>query len=149
MNLVRSTWLGTAMMLVTALAWAESAPVYTGLLSNTGAGGYDVVSYFDEGNAVPGSADFTVAYLGATWRFHTADHREQFQASPERYAPAYGGYCAWAVSQGYLAKGDPEYWTIIDGRLFLNYSRSVQEKWLKDTGGFIRQADQNWPGILQ
>lgn len=147
--MIRTTLIGALLMVASVLALAGEPPVYTGLLSNTGAGGYDVVSYFEQGEAVAGSAQFTADYRGATWRFSSAEHRAQFQAEPERYAPAYGGYCAWAVSQGYLAKGDPEYWTVIDGRLYLNYSQSVQETWLQDTSGFITQADNNWPGVLQ
>lgn len=138
-----------ATLLFAAAAWAEKSPVYTGLLSNTGAGGYDVVSYFEQQRAEPGSSDFTVQYQGATWRFNSAEHQARFEADPERYAPAYGGYCAWAVSQGYLAKGDPEYWTIVDDRLYLNFSQAIQDKWLKDTEDFIQQADRNWPGVLE
>ncbi|AZT84826.1 YHS domain-containing protein [Marinobacter sp. NP-4(2019)] len=130
-------------------ALADEDPVYTGLLSNTGAGGYDTVSYFKTGEPTKGSTEYTTEYMGATWRFSTAENLALFEATPERYAPAYGGYCAWAVSQGYLAKGDPQHWAIRDGRLFLNYDESVQNRWLKDTEAFIRQADKNWPQVLE
>ncbi|MDX1756028.1 MAG: YHS domain-containing (seleno)protein [Marinobacter sp.] len=138
-----------ATLLAATVAWADKSPVYTGLLSNTGAGGYDVVAYFEQRQAVPGSSDFTVEYQGATWRFSSAEHQARFAANPEHFAPAYGGYCAWAVSQGYLAKGDPEYWTIVDDRLYLNFSQDIQDRWLKDTEGFIQQADRHWPGVLE
>ncbi|MCG7198787.1 YHS domain-containing protein [Marinobacter pelagius] len=130
-------------------AMASEPPVYTGLLSNTGAGGYDTVSYFEKGEPTKGSGDYTAEYLGATWRFASAENLARFKTDPERYAPAYGGYCAWAVSQGYLAKGDPRYWTIRDGRLYLNYSQSVQDTWLEDPDGFISKADENWPEVLE
>jgi len=130
-------------------ALADKDPVYTGLLSNTGAGGYDTVSYFQAGQPIRGSTKYTTEYMGATWRFSTAENLALFEETPERYAPAYGGYCAWAVSQGYLAKGDPQHWAIRDGRLFLNYDESVQKRWLKDTEAFIRQADMNWPQVLE
>jgi len=130
-------------------ALADKDPVYTGLLSNTGAGGYDTVSYFNTGEPVKGSTKYTSEHMGATWRFSTAENLALFEETPERYAPAYGGYCAWAVSQGYLAKGDPQHWAIRDGRLFLNYDESVQNRWLKDTEAFIRQADANWPKVLE
>lgn len=135
-------------LLFTASAMASEPPVYTGLLSNTGAGGYDTVSYFQTGQPTKGSSDYTAEYQGATWRFANADNLARFKDNPERYAPAYGGYCAWAVSQGYLAKGDPEHWSIRDERLYLNYNQAVQDRWLKDTDGFIRQANVNWPQVL-
>ncbi len=130
-------------------ALADEDPVYTGLLSNTGAGGYDTVSYFKTGEPTKGSTKYTTEYMGATWRFSTAENLALFEEDPERFAPAYGGYCAWAVSQGYLAKGDPQHWAIRDRRLFLNYDESVQNRWLKDTEAFIRQADGNWPEVLE
>lgn len=136
-------------LLFSAGAWASEPPVYTGLLSNTGAGGYDTVSYFEEGKPTQGSRDYTTEYQGATWRFASADNLARFQADPQRYAPAYGGYCAWAVAEGYLAKGDPNHWAIRDGRLYLNFNQSVQDRWLKDTAGFIQTADGNWPGVLE
>ncbi len=141
--------LAAGLLIASTMAWAGNAPVYTGLLSNAGAGGYDVVSYFEQQQAVPGSSNLTSEYQGATWRFSSAEHLARFEANPERYAPAYGGYCAWAVSQGYLAKGDPRHWTIVDDRLYLNFSQSVQDTWLQDTEGFIQQAERNWPGVLE
>ena len=136
-------------LFTTGSALAAEDPIYTGLLSNTGAGGYDTVSYFKPGEPTEGSTKYTTEYMGATWRFSTAENLVLFEEDPERYAPAYGGYCAWAVSQGYLAKGDPQHWAIRDGRLYLNYDESVQKRWLKDTEAFIRQADANWPKVLE
>ncbi len=139
----------TLVFFLTASAWASEPAVYTGLLSNTGAGGYDTVSYFETGKPAKGSREYTTKHLGVTWRFASAENLTRFEANPERYLPAYGGYCAWAVAQGYLAKGDPQHWAIRDGRLYLNYNESVQDRWLKDTEGFIRQADANWPKVLE
>lgn len=139
----------TISLFVTSHALADKDPVYTGLLSNTGAGGYDTVSYFKKGEPTKGSTKYTTEYMGATWRFSTAENLALFKEDPEHYAPAYGGYCAWAVSQGNLAKGDPQHWTIKDGRLYLNYDKSVHDRWLKDTEAFIRQADANWPQVLE
>lgn len=135
--------------LLASMAWAAEPPVYTGLLSNTGAGGYDTVGYFTKGKPVKGSPRYTTEYQGATWRFAHAENLAQFNANPEKFAPAYGGYCAWAVSQGYLAKGDPQHWSIRDGRLFLNYNQSVQTSWLANTDQLIREADANWPAVLK
>ncbi|QBM16086.1 hypothetical protein MARI_01660 [Marinobacter sp. JH2] len=137
-----------ALCMATGALAAEPA-VYTGLLSNTGAGGYDTVSYFAAGRATKGSSDYTSVFQGATWRFANAENLALFEANPERFAPVYGGYCAWAVAQGYLAKGDPQHWTIRNDRLYLNYSQSIQDRWLKNPDGFIQQANANWPGVLE
>ncbi len=139
----------TLVLLFTNSAQASEPPVYTGLLSNTGAGGYDTVSYFESDQPVKGSASYIAKYNGATWRFANPENLARFEEDPERYAPIYGGYCAWAVSQGYLAKGDPEHWTIRDGRLYLNYNKSVHNQWLEDSEGFIIQADAQWPRVLK
>lgn len=126
---------------------ADTGPVFTGLVQGVAVGGYDPVSYFS-GTPEEGSPDITLSYRSAIWRFASADNRQAFQADPERYAPAYGGYCAWASAQGYLAKGDPQYWDIIDGRLYLNYDANIQTKWRADIPGFIKKAEKNWAGGL-
>ncbi len=136
-------------LIFTTSAMASESPVYTGLLSNTGAGGYDTVGYFETGQPTKGSGDYTAEYQGATWRFANSENLARFKDNPERYAPAYGGYCAWAVSEGYLAKGDPKHWSIREGRLYLNYNQSVQDQWLENPDEFIRQADVNWPKVLE
>jgi YHS domain-containing protein len=109
--------------------------------------GTDVVAYFLQGRPVPGSAAHTHAWRGATWRFASAANRDRFAADPERYAPAYGGFCAYAVSEGYTAPIDPAAWRIVDGRLFLNYDRSVQRRWERDIPGRVARGDANWPGL--
>ena len=73
---------------------------------------------------------------------------EKFRASPQRYAPQYGGYCAWAVANGYTAKGDPNAWSVVDGKLYLNFSKSVRRQWSKDIPGNISKGDANWPSVL-
>jgi YHS domain-containing protein len=109
--------------------------------------GTDPVAYFREGRPVAGRAEFTHVWQGATWRFATAANRDTFAADPARYAPAYGGLCAWAVAEGYTAPIDPAAWRIVEGRLYLNYSRSIQHRWERDIAGNIRRADANWPRI--
>ena len=109
--------------------------------------GTDVVAYVTEGRPVPGRAAFTQMWQGATWRFASAANRDRFAADPARYAPAYGGFCAYAVSEGYTAPIDPAAWKIVDGRLYLNYDRSVQRRWARDIPGRIARADANWPGL--
>ena len=129
---------------------AEASPeIHTGLLSSTAAGGYDVVAYFTEARPVVGSASFQHAWKGANWRFASAAARDAFAADPERYAPAYGGHCAWAASQGYRASGSPHAWRIVEGRLFFNYDARVHRLWEGNIPGFVESADRNWPGIVR
>lgn len=109
--------------------------------------GTDVVAYVTEGRPVRGRAEFAHAWRGATWRFASAAHRDLFAADPERYAPAYGGFCAYAVSEGYTAPIDPAAWRIVEGRLFLNFDRSVQRRWEADIPGRIARADAAWPRL--
>lgn len=109
--------------------------------------GTDPVAYFRNGRPVAGRADITHAWQGVSWRFATEANRDAFAADPARYAPAYGGFCAWAVAEGYTAPIDPAAWTIVEGRLYLNYSRSIQRRWERDIAGNIARADANWPRL--
>lgn len=110
--------------------------------------GTDPVAYFTEGKPVAGSPDFTHDYAGATWRFASAANRDTFAADPARYAPQYGGYCAWAVSQGRTASTDPSAWKIVGGLLYLNYSKNIQKRWSNDIPTNIQRGDANWPQLL-
>jgi YHS domain-containing protein len=131
-----------------SVAHAATAPVFTGLVKGVAVGGYDPVAYFTDGKPVAGSKDITLEHEGATWRFASEANREAFKADPAKYAPQYGGYCAYAVSQGYTAKGDPNAWSVVDGKLYLNYDLNVKKTWEKDTAGYISKANANWPGVL-
>jgi len=110
--------------------------------------GYDPVAYFDQGKPVEGSPEYTVDWHGATWRFASAEHRDAFAADPDTYAPQYGGYCAYAVSEGSTADIDPAAWTIRAGKLYLNYSAKIQKRWLDNVDERIRRGDANWPGLV-
>lgn len=127
---------------------AKEPAVFTGLVKGVAAGGYDPVSYFTEGKPVLGSDKITAENEGVVWRFASEQNRASFLAEPAKYAPQYGGYCAWAVSQGYTAKGDPQAWSIVGGKLYLNYDKRVQSNWEKDKPGNITKADANWPKVL-
>jgi YHS domain-containing protein len=131
----------------TSVAWAGKAEVYSNLFGGA-IKGYDPVAYFTQGKPVKGSGDHEFEYKGATWKFASAENRMTFEKNPEKYAPQYGGYCAYAVSQGYTASIDPEAWSIVDGKLYLNYSKGVRDKWSQDIPGYIKQADANWPKVL-
>jgi len=136
-----------AVMLASA-AFARSPEIYAGIMPATAVGGYDPVAYFTDGKPVSGKKELTFSWKGATWRFANEKNLEVFKASPERYAPQYGGYCAWAVSQGYTAKGDPKVWKIVDDKLYLNYDAGVQKNWEKNIPGNIANGDKNWPRVL-
>jgi YHS domain-containing protein len=127
-------------------AFAEK-PVYTEAKSNTALQGYDAVAYFSMSKPVLGSAKYTVSYQGADFYFSSAANRDAFKANPAKFAPQYGGYCAWAVAQGKHAKGDARFWKIVDGKLYLNFNAGIQKKWEKDVPGFIARADKQWPEI--
>ena len=109
--------------------------------------GYDPVAYYQQSAPVKGSSQFSFQWQGANWLFASAENRDRFQAEPERYAPQYGGYCAYAVSKGRTASIDPEAWKIVDGKLYLNYSKGVQKKWEQDVPGNIVKANRNWPDL--
>jgi YHS domain-containing protein len=109
--------------------------------------GYDPVAYFTMTRPVKGKVDFEASWMGATWRFASARNRDTFLKDPEKYAPRYGGYCAYGVANNYLVKIDPKAWTVYEGRLYLNYSLKVREQWKEDIPGYIRKADANWPGL--
>lgn len=112
--------------------------------------GYDPVAHHEKGRPLEGSSNFEFVWKGARWRFANATHRDLFKADPERYAPRYGGYCAWAVSQGYTASVDPENaWRIVAGKLYLNYSVAVKKRWETDIPGHIQKANVNWPDVLK
>ena len=129
-------------------AYADQSPVYTGLLSRVAVGGYDPVAYFTDGRPVRGATAFRINHQGYEYRFASAEHLAAFRANPSRYLPQYGGYCAWAVSQGYTASGDPNHWRIVDGKLYLNYNAEIQTRWEGDIPGHIRNANSNWPAVL-
>ena len=127
----------------------QKAKIFTGNSDGIAIRGYDPVGYFTEGKPVEGKTDFTTEWRGAEWRFASAENLAAFEASPEKYAPKYGGYCAYAVSQGYTAKTEPEAWTIVDGNLYLNYSLGVKATFDSDQPGYINLANQNWPKVLE
>lgn len=110
--------------------------------------GTDPVAYFTQDRAVSGSAEFALIWHGATWHFASAENRDTFEANPMKYAPQFGGYCSYAAANGALAKSDPEAFTIHNGKLYLNYSKSVRRRWKRDIDGNIAKAEANWPGLL-
>ncbi|HEU0310743.1 MAG TPA: YHS domain-containing (seleno)protein [Sphingomicrobium sp.] len=129
-------------------AFAEAPPEVSVAEDGLAARGYDVAAYFLQGGPVIGSAAHQLQYKGATWRFASAENLARFKADPSAYAPQFGGYCAWAVSQGYIAPGDPKQWKIVDGRLYLNANARAKELWEADQAEAIVRGHANWPGVL-
>ena len=139
-------------VLLTTLGLAISAhalePTYTAYFSSNAINGYDTVAYFTEGAPVKGKKQFSTEYQQATWWFASQQNLDLFLSDPEKYAPQYGGYCAYAVSQNTTASIEPELFTIVDDKLYLNYSEKVNQQWTADKARFIVEADKNWPKLL-
>ncbi|MFC4291728.1 YHS domain-containing (seleno)protein [Sphingorhabdus arenilitoris] len=130
------------------LGGAPKGPIYTKEAGETLAlSGYDAVSYFNASAPMQGKADYTVRYQGYDYRFANADNAKTFEADPAKYAPQYGGYCAWAIgANDALAPGDPNVYKIVDGKLYLNFNKAVAQKWAVDIPGFISKGDINYAG---
>jgi hypothetical protein len=127
---------------VTAQTPATQAPIFS---TEQGAiKGYDPVAYFVVGQPQRGLDFITYDWQGAVWHFGTIANRDSFALQPEKYAPQYGGYCAYGWAQGYAVKIEPYAWAIENGKLYLNYDNSVQRKWNKKRAQYIRDADKNW-----
>ncbi len=128
-------------------ALAASAPIYAeeGIAWD----GHDPVGYFTNGAPTPGTPEFSFDYKGSKVLFASAESRDMFVADPNKYAPQFGGYCAYAASKGYIAPTVPEAWTIYEGKLYLNFSLRARELWAKDIPGNIAKGNSNWPGILE
>ena len=111
--------------------------------------GYDTVAYFTDGKPVKGEEQYSTEWTGAKWLFASQEHLDLFNADPEQYAPQYGGYCAYGVAQDNLVKIEPDLWTIVDGKLYLNYDEKFNNEWKKDIPGYIKTADAEFPKLLE
>ncbi|EEY99356.1 hypothetical protein VOA_001705 [Vibrio sp. RC586] len=141
-------WLGLILFFVSTLGMAQDQ-IYTGIFSNKALDGYDTVAYFTENKPVKGLPQFKTEYKGAEWFFASQQNLDSFVSDPEKYAPQFGGYCAWAVSEkNDFAPGDPQYWAIEDGKLYLNYDKKIKGLWDKDRTHHIVQANKNWPALI-
>lgn len=115
--------------------------------SLVGVQGYDLVSYHTGDKPVPGNGNNVSVYQGVSYLFANAANKETFDANPEKYVPAYGGYCAFGAAVGKKFVGDPNVYDVVDGTLYLNLDKKVQGIWSKDKAGNIAKADNNWPQI--
>jgi YHS domain-containing protein len=135
-----------------ALILAIASPAQNSKISTTNAvaiKGYDPVAYFLQNKAVEGSDNYSLDWSGAKWKFIAQANLDSFKMAPEKYAPQYGGFCAYGCSEGHKAPTDPNAWTIVDNKLYLNYSLKVKELWIKDTASRIRSANEYWKKQVQ
>lgn len=145
MKSVKPLLLAAAAVFVAAVSTPAFAKDYTH--STPGISGYDLVAYFTDGKPMRGSGYQVSVFEGVTYAFASEEHKEMFEANPEKYVPAYGGYCAYGVAVGKKFVTDPEVWRIVDGTLYLNLDREIQRTWEKDVPGYIKKADVNWSEI--
>jgi YHS domain-containing protein len=143
-------------LLHTAVTCLSIVPLTLSMLTSAWAGeyfekdgvalhGHDPVAYFSENKPVKGSPEHQAEHQGSTFHFVSKANRETFVAEPAKYAPQYGGFCAFGMSNGYKAATDPAAFRVVDGKLYLNYNRDVQKMWSADTPGFIAKANDHWP----
>ncbi len=131
-----------AAIIFTITANAQQPEIF---ISNGAAvGGYDVVAIYKESKLIKGDSLDSYDWKNAKWMFATRSNLDSFMASPEKYAPQYGGYCAYGLSRGYKAPTEADTWTIIEGKIYFNYNKKVKETWMKNTPAYIREADKNW-----
>jgi len=152
----RQLLIALSLILATVSSSIAAEPINTleksGLFSYKSNGiairGFDTVAYFTENKAVKGKRSLSTEWNGATWYFSKQEHLDLFTASPESYAPQYGGYCAYGVAVDNLVKIEGDLWDIVDGKLYLNYNKKWQKKWRSDIPGYIKSADAKFAGLL-
>jgi hypothetical protein len=137
--------LSIAVVLFVTYNYAQKSEVFVS--KGYAANGYDVVAYFNEAKPVEGKKTFLYQWHDADWLFSTKQNLDAFSHHPEKYAPQFGGYCAYGVSEGHKASTQPDAWTIVDNKLYLNYNKDVRELWRKDMTQRIKKAEENWNGI--
>ncbi len=137
-----------SLLLLSGTSYAADA-IYTPWYNNLAIKGYDSVAYFTDNAPIEGSKQYQYQWQGAIWQFSNAEHLAMFKAQPEKYAPQYGGYCAYAVANNSTASIEPEQFTVNQGKLYLNYDAEIQKKWLAQRDNYIADADKNWPSVLK
>ncbi|MEP1095411.1 MAG: YHS domain-containing (seleno)protein [Cyclobacteriaceae bacterium] len=139
--------LAIALTIIISPSFAQKAQTFS---TKDGAiKGYDPVAYFKNQAAVKGSDEYSFEWNEAVWRFSSEENLTAFKENPEEFAPQFGGYCAYAVSQGYTYRVNPEAWKIVDGKLYLNYSQGIKKKWEANQVEFIKKGNTNWPKVLE
>ena len=143
------SWFAVLFIAVLIVSCKTSKPIVNASSEGIAIKGYDTVAYFTMGKPVKGDEQFTNEWHGAKWLFSSVEHRDLFAVNPEKYAPQYGGYWAYAVSRGSTANIDPQLWTIEDGKLYLNLNDKVSKLWFESLSENIKEADKNWPSALK
>ena len=135
---------GVCLLIATA-GIAQKATVFN--TAGTAINGYDAVAFFTQKKAVKGDTKFTYNWQNVNWLFASQEDADAFKAMPEKYAPQYGGYCAYGTSEGHKAPTEIDTWTVVGDKLYFNYNKKVQSFWLKDKTKLIEKADKQWPII--
>lgn len=148
MSLSRRNFLASSATFLTAVSVSSSAFARK-VFSSRGVAirGFDTVAYFTQGKPVKGKPSLKTTWNGSTWHFSSQSNLDAFKANPAKYAPAYGGYCAWAMARGEVATTIPQAWDIKNGKLYLNYDLNIRDKWRADIPGFIAKGDRHWPRV--
>ena len=136
-------------IMFSAFAFSEESITPVNVKNGIAIHGYDAVAYFNLFKPVKGIEKFKHSWKGATWYFSSESNRSLFAESPEKYAPQFGGYCAFAASRDYIYDADPEFWKIVNGKLYLNYNAEAKKEWEKDVNGNIKNGNENWPNLLK
>jgi YHS domain-containing protein len=147
--MMRSTWLKAVVTMFAALAAAMAFAASDKNVNASGVAlaGYDPVAYFVDGKPVKGTEQFAAKHDGATYYFASSKNRDAFTAQPDKFAPQYGGFCAYGAAKGGKYETDPTAFSVVDGKLYLNKNASVQKLWAADVPGFIKDADMAWPQL--
>jgi len=131
------------LLLFTGSVFAQEKAIYE--KNGSAINGYDPVAYFTENKAVEGKDDYNFVWNETKWLFSSQANLDAFKANPTKYAPQFGGFCAFGVSENHKSPTDPNAWTIVDDKLYLNYSNKVKELWSKDIPARIKKANDYWP----
>ena len=131
------------LFLATAVLHAQKSAVF--ITGTTAINGYDAVAYFKEHKPVMGSKSFSYIWNNAQWLFSNQPNLDNFKANPEKFAPQFGGYCAYGMADGHKAPTDPSAWSIVNDKLYLNYNKDVQKRWKEKQNEYIKTAEKNWP----
>jgi YHS domain-containing protein len=137
------------LLLLPSLTFAAGKTLLNVDKTGLGLKGYDPVAYFTENRPVKGSPQFVSTYNGARYQFASAANKAAFDSDPSKYEPQFGGFCAYAASEGHTAKIEPEAFEVLNGRLLLQYDLDVRELFNKDPQGKLKKADANWPGLVE
>ncbi|MCI0414306.1 YHS domain protein [bacterium] len=137
------------LLIISVLSFADQATQLVNAKDRIAVRGYDVVAYFKDAKATKGDKQIQHKWNGATWYFANESNRDLFAKDPQKYAPQFGGYCAYAASKNYIYDADPEFWKIVDGKLYLNYNGDAKKIWEQDIPGNIKKGNENWPDLMK